>query len=344
MTRKKPPTMADVADLAGVSPMTVSRALRPNTSTSKQTREKIIKAADQLGYVLDSTASGLSSRHSGFVAMTIPSINNTNFADTLRGLSEGLKDTGLELLLGYTNYDMSEEERIVKSFLRRRPEAIVVTGGNHTEQCRRLLSNCGVPVIETWDLPEAPIDSVVGFSNAKASELIAEHLFELGCRKIGFIGGHTQQDTRGSDRRAGFLAKLRALGLSDEYVAETGPPPTSMNGGAAALRDLLDRHPEIEAVMCVSDPAAFGAMMEAQRRGLRIPQDIKIAGFGADDISTNCIPTLTTVSVGTFQIGVKAAEIIRNALASPSEPLEPDHVETACRLIVGGSTSHPDGS
>lgn len=330
--------MADVAKAAGVSPMTVSRALRPNTSTSDATRQRIVEAADRLGYVIDSTASGLSSRHSGFVAMTIPSINNTNFADTLRGLSEGLKETGLDLLLGYTNYDIEEEERLVKSFLRRRPEAIVVTGGNHTARCRQLLGASGVPVIETWDLPKEPIDYVVGFSNAHAGALMARHLYEQGYRKIGFIGGHTSRDTRGSDRRSGFLSTLEELGLDTTRVAETGPPPTSMGRGAAALAKLLEDHPDTDAVMCVSDPAAFGAMMECQRHGLKVPQDIAIAGFGADDISTNAIPTITTVDVMPYKIGQRTAGIIRAAL-SPDTP-EParDVVRTDCILTAQMST------
>lgn len=334
MARNKAPTMADVARAAGVSPMTVSRALRPNTSTSDETRNRILKAADALGYVLDSTASGLSSRHSGFVAMTIPSINNTNFSDTLHGLTETLKDTGLDLLLGYTNYDIAEEERLVKSFLRRRPEAIVVTGGNHTERCRKYLAASGVPVIETWDLPPDPIDSVVGFSNAHAAGLVAQHFSEQGYDKIGFIGGHTQRDTRGFDRRSGFLKALEDLGLDASRMAETGPPPTTMSAAAKALNDLLDRHPDTQAVMCVSDPAAFGAMMECQRRGISVPGDLAIAGFGADEISINCSPTITTVEVGTHDIGIKAGEIIKAALLNDAEQDTRQTVETKCKLLV----------
>ena len=331
--------MADVARKAGVSPMTVSRALRPGTSASKETRAKILKAAEELGYVLDGTASGLSSRHSGFVAMVIPSINTSNFSDTVRGLNEGLKDTGLNLLLGYTNYDIGEEERIVRSFLRRRPEAIVVTGGNHTDKCRTYLAASGVPVIETWDLPDHPIDHVVGFSNAMAAEVMAKHFYDLGRRNIGFIGGHTKTDTRGYDRRTGFLRALGRLDLDGNRTADTGPPPTTMNGGATAFADLIARHPDTDAIMCMSDSAAFGAMMECQRRGIKVPQDIMIGGFGGEDIATNCIPTLTTIEVAPFQIGVKTAEIIRHALSSGAEMTGSICIETSVRLMEGGSSS-----
>jgi len=269
--------------------------------------------------------------------MTIPSINNTNFSDTVRGLTEALKDTGLDLLLGYTNYDIEEEERLVKSFLRRRPEAIVVTGGNHTERCRKFLSASGVPVIETWDLPSDPIDSIVGFSNAQSAGLVAKHFADQGHTKIGFIGGHTQRDTRGFDRRAGFIKALGDLGLDTSRVADTGPPPTSMSAAATALNDLLERHPDTQAVMCVSDPAAFGAMMECKRRGLSVPGDLAIAGFGADDISINSVPTITTVEVGPFEIGVKAGEIIIQTLSDDLPTNSSQTIETMSKLLIRDS-------
>lgn len=338
MTRNKAPTMADVAKAAGVSPMTVSRALRSDAPVSDETRAKIRQAADELGYVLDGTASGLSSRHSGFVAMTLPSIVSPGFAATLQGLTDNLNDTGLDLLLGYTNYDIEEEERIIKSILRRRPEAIVVTGGNHTEQCRKYLANSGVPVIETWDQPRDPIDSSVGFSNANAASLVAHHFHDLGHTKIGFIGRHTQKDTRGYARRDGFLSTLKELGLDDTRVASTGPPPTTMEAAARALGDLLARHPDTQAVMCVTDTAAFGVAMECHRRGIRVPEDLAIAGFGADEISTNCVPRLTTVDVGTYNIGTQAGEIIKAALSQSQDGHTPRQVETSCTLIPREST------
>ena len=338
MIKNKAPTMADVAKAAGVSPMTVSRALRPNTSASKETRQKILSAAEKLGYVLDGTASGLSSRHSGFVAMTIPSINNTNFADTVRGLTDGLKDTGLDLLLGYTNYDISEEERLVRSFLKRRPEAIVVTGGNHTEACRRYLSASGVPVIETWDIPATPIDSYVGFSNAEAGVLMAQHLVDQGYRNIGFIGGHTKRDTRGSDRRSGFLDGLAQNGLSVDRVAITGQPPTTMQMGVKAMENLLRDYPDTDAVMCVSDPVAFGAMMTCQKWGKRVPEDIAIAGFGADDISAISMPDITTIDVHSYEIGRQTADIIRTELADENINLPRETITIDFSLVCRSST------
>jgi LacI family gluconate utilization system Gnt-I transcriptional repressor len=319
MTETRKSTMADVARLAGVSPMTVSRALKPGTSVSSATREKIRAAADSLGYVVDQTAASFSSRRSGFVAMTIPSINNANFADTARGLTEGLQDSGFELLLGYTDYDVAEEERLVEAFLRRRPEAIVVTGGAHTERCRALLSGAGVPVVETWDLPAEPIDRAIGFSNADAGARVARHFFDLGHRKIGFIGGNGTRDTRGADRQRGFLTALQKLGLEDGRVVTDLDPPITMKEGARAMNKLLELWPDTTAVMCVSDLSAFGAMNAALRAGRKVPQDIAVAGFGAYDVAEHALPGITTVDAHAHQIGAETARVILEALAGGTD-------------------------
>lgn len=306
----KPPTMADLARLAGVSPMTVSRAFKRDTSVSEATREAVLKAAEDLGYVFDSRASNLRSQRTDFVAVTIPSINNANFAETVRGLSEGLKPQGLQILLGYTNYDIDEEERLIEQLLRRRPEAIVVTGGRHTDRARRLLGNAGVPVIEIWDLPADPIGHVVGFSNAAAVRGMVDHFVMRGCTRIAFLGGDGSRDTRGADRRAGFIAAMEAHGLDAGRLIAAGPPPISMREGADAMGRLLDGMPDTEAVICVSDLSAFGALSECQRRGIRVPERLSIAGFGDFEIGAICVPSLTTINPFPREIGAQAADLI----------------------------------
>lgn len=326
---RKAPIMADVARLAGVSPMTVSRAFKRDGSVSDATRQAILDAADQLGYVFDSTASNLRSQRSDFVAVTVPSINNANFAETLRGLTEGLKERGLQILIGYTNYDQAEEERLVEQLLRRRPEAIVVTGGKHTDRCRRLLENAAIPVVETWDLPARPIGHVVGFSNAEAVRGMVDHFVARGLTRIAFIGGDADRDTRGTDRRAGFIAAMSAHGLDATRLIAAGVPPISMREGAQAMGRLLETMPDTEAVICVSDLSAFGALTECQRRGVPVPDRIGIAGFGDYEIASICVPPLTTIDPHPHRIGMETAALIVDVLdgrvTAPSlRPISPD--------------------
>ena len=334
----RPPTMADVARLAGVSAMTVSRALRPGSTVRPQAREKILAAAAQLDYVLDSTAAGLSSGRTGFVAVTIPSINNGNFADTVRGITEGLAGAGLEALIGYTNYCVDTEERLIEQFLRRRPEAVVVTGGTHTSRCARLLTRADVTVVETWDLPKSPIDEVVGFSNAEAAKVVVEHLAGEGFRRIGFIGGDTSRDSRGADRRRGFVESMQAHGLDASRLVAAGAPPITMREGALAMQALLDQWPDTEAVMCVSDLSAFGAMTACQRSGRRVPDDVAIAGFGAYDLSEHALPSITTVDVSAYRQGRMTAEAIVRRVADGEPGRRGATVSVEPRLVVRDST------
>jgi LacI family transcriptional regulator, gluconate utilization system Gnt-I transcriptional repressor len=303
-------TMKDVALAADVSVMTVSRAFKSDTSVSEATRIRIRKIADDLGYVFDATAANLRTQKTNFVAVVIPSINNANFADTVGALSDGLATAGLQVLLAYSGYDLAREENLIEQLLRRRPEAIVVTGGRHSDRARKLLRNAGIPVIETWDLPEEPIGHVVGFSNAATMHGMVDHLVARGSTRIAFIGGDTDGDTRGADRRRGFIAAMRRHGLATDRLIGAGKPPISMREGADAMGRLLEQIPDTQAVVCVSDLSAFGALTECQRRGVSVPGNIAIAGFGAYEIAAIAHPTITTIDPQPRLIGTRAAELI----------------------------------
>lgn len=330
------PTMSDVARHAGVSTMTVSRALRDGASVASETRDRIMRAIDDLGYVLDQSAGSLSSKRTGFVAALIPSINNSNFADTARGLTDVLQGAKLHLLLGYTDYSIEKEEQLIESMLRRRPEAIVLTGGKHTSRGRKLLEKAGIPVVETWDLPARPVRHVVGFSNADAAESLVRYLHGKGYRRIGFIGGTSNRDTRGADRRLGYERAVAALGLGESRIISFGTPPISMKQGGEALARLVDQWPEVEAAICVSDLSAFGALTECQRRGWRVPERIAIAGFGDFEISSCSHPTITTVGVNCYEIGRKTGDLLLRAIEGErtNRPLAAETISTAYAVIA----------
>lgn len=333
-------TMKDVAQEAGVSVMTVSRAFKQHASVGEETRKRILAIADALGYVFDSNAATFRSQRTGFVAVAIPSLNNANFADTVGALSEELKEGDLQVLLGYSNYDIHEEEEIVEQFLKRRPEAIVLTGGRHTPKTRQLLERAQIPVVETWDLPEEPIGHVVGFSNAQTMRSLVSHLVETGRTRIAFIGGDTDGDTRGSDRRRGFVSAMEEQGLPAGRLIGAGEPPISMREGADAMARLLEGHPDTQAVICVSDLSAFGALTECMRKGVKVPEDIAIAGFGAYDISSICVPTLTTVDPHPAEIGRRTGILIRHLLRGEGgNSVAAERIVVAPDLSPGGSSA-----
>lgn len=309
-----PVTMHTVARMAGVSAMTVSRALKSDSAVAKPTRDRILEIVRQVGYVPDASARVFATRRSGFVAALVPSLNNSNFADTVHGMSEVFDAEGLQMLLGDTEYSLSREEDLIWAFLQRRPEAIILTGGVHSERTRELLASADVPIVETWDLPERPLGDVVGFSNREAGAAMVRYLHERGRRRIGFIGGKTNFDTRGAERRAGFKHAARSLRLPSDRIILAGKPPVTMAQGAEALEAMLSRWPDVDAIVCVSDLSAFGVLAECQRRGIDVPDRIAIAGFGDFDVARCCHPRLTTIAVDCAAIGRAAAEAALDAL------------------------------
>ena len=329
--------MADVAKVAGVSPMTVSRAFRADSSVGKKTRDRILKIAEDMGYVFDARASNLRSQRSGFVALTVPTINNPNFAETVNALAREIAGAGLQTLLGYDLYDTQEEERRIEQLLRRRPEAIVVTGGTHTERARRMMKAADVPVIETWDMPGKPIQHVVGFSNAAAMELLVDHIVDSGRRRIAFIGGDFNDDTRGADRRRGFVSAMQRHGLDAGRLFPIGGP-SSVGTGAAAMQRILDEAPDTEAVIGVFDHAALGALGECQRSGIGVPDDIAIAGFGATEHATHAWPSLTTIDPHCTELGRRAGTLILELLENPEASNGPVRIEIRPELRIGQST------
>lgn len=329
--------MIDVARAANVSPMTVSRAFRTDASIDAKTRAKVLKAAEELGYVFNEQASNLRSKRSGFVAVTVPTINNPNFAETVDQLSLHLSQSGLQVLLGYDRYNMAEEELRVEQLLRRKPEAMVVTGGRHSDRTRSLLQASGIPIVETWDLPQEPLGHVVGFSNEQAMGLVVAHLADRGARRIAFIGGDFSPDTRGAERRRGYVQAMETHGLSPDILVPIGGP-TSVASGATAMAHLLDTYRDLDAVACVFDYAAFGALTECQRRGVDVPRDIMLASFGATDVATLACPSITTIDPHSAKIGRLAGRLITDLITDQNPTAQPVRIEVEPILRPGLST------
>ena len=322
--------MQDVARVAGVSTMTVSRVLTRPESVARETRSRVDDAISKLGYVPDLIAGGLSSQRSGFIAAVLPTLNNVNFAHTATGLSDMVRTAGFQLLVGYTDYRLGEEEQLIRGMLTRRPEGVIVTGGHHTKSARQLLVAAGIPVVEIWDLPRHPVSHAVGFSNFDVGRSMTARLIECGFRRIAFLAPPAPSegfcDRRGEERLSGFLRAMHDAGLASDAVVRCGSGPVSFSHGAIALKRLLQAHADVDAVFAVSDPSAVGAIMECRRRGISVPDDIAIAGFGDFEIGAQTVPSLTTVRVDCEQIGKRAGQLLIEVLgreASPHPALEP---------------------
>ncbi|SFV11968.1 transcriptional regulator, LacI family [Methylobacterium sp. 174MFSha1.1] len=330
--------MRDVSRLAGVSPMTVSRTLAEPGLVSPEARARVLAAVDRLGYVPDRGAGGLSSRRTGFVALIVPTLTNPNFADTAAGLTAAMRPRGYQPLIGVTGYSVAEEEVVLRAMLPRRPDAIVVAGMRHSPAARDLLARAGVPVVEIWDRPEMPVDRAVGFSNYEAGRLAAQALIDLGATRIAGLGPERTgeaRDFRGEERLRGLGDGLRQAGLPDDLILHHGRAAGAFAHGAEAMAELLARG-GAQAVFLVSDISAFGALMECQRRGLRVPQDVRILGFGDFEIGRQCVPRLSTIAVDPVGIGRRTGELLLGLL--DGEAVAPAVVDLGFRLVLREST------
>jgi LacI family gluconate utilization system Gnt-I transcriptional repressor len=306
--------MSEVAAAARVSTMTVSRVLRSPEKVRPETFERVEAAIRKLGYVPDESAGALSSRRSRIVGALVSTLGGSVFASTIDGLSQILREAGYQLLLATTNYTPQLEADFIAAMLARRPDGLVLTSTQHTSPARRLLRDARIPIVELWELPERPIDSAVGFSNRAAGKAMTEFLADTSRRRIGFIGRPEPSDTRGQLRRAGYEDALAQRSLhAPRIVTPAGLGTDDPRAGAMGLTEILARWSDTSAVFCSSDSVALGALSEARRRGLRVPEDISIAGFGDFEMASEHGLALTTVRVPGFAIGAEAARLISKA-------------------------------
>ena len=310
--------MKDVALAAGVSRMTVSRALRNDGSVTDKTRKRILSIVEKLNYVPDQMAGSLSTKRSGFIATLVPSINNVHYGKMVQALTEKLDSTGLQILLGHTDYSSQREESLVESLLRRRPEAIPLPYDGHSSRTISLLKNAQIPVLQLWETPAKPIGYTIGFSNEQVARSMTEELIGLGYRNIAFLCETNDEWTRGSTRRAGFRKAMENAGLSAHRMIRFGRPPMSIKDGHFVGSNLHQYYDDIDCVFCVSDAPAYGVISGLKEQGIKVPDDIGVAGFGDFEVSRYSDPAITTVKFDAAEVGRVTADIIIKLLDSDS--------------------------
>ncbi|WP_436874407.1 LacI family DNA-binding transcriptional regulator [Kosakonia sacchari] len=299
------PTLEDVARAAGLSSMTVSRALNTPQLVRPKTVEKVLAAVKATGYIPNALAGGLASRRSKLIAVVVPQINNNMFVDTIQAISDELAVRGYHMLLCVAGYTQQTEADLVAALLSRRPDGIVLTGIHHSTDLKKVILNASVPVVEIWDLTPTPLDMLVGFSHEKVGQATAEYLLRKGYRRPGLLW---TVDKRASQRKAGLCEALARHGITDPLSVDVSLP-ARFTSGREGLSQLLALG-ESDVIVCSSDTLAQGAIVEAQARGMRVPQDLAVIGFGDLDFAAGNNPAITTVSVDRKIIGQRAATLL----------------------------------
>ena len=327
-------TLADVARLAEVSPMTASRALRGERAVDPALVQRVRDAVDKLGYLPDPAARALATRRSSHVVVLIPSLTNLLFVDLLEAAQDTLRGAGFQTLIGITHYGAAEEEQLVREHLLHRPAGVLLTGLAQTRATRRELAAQALPCIYMMENAASDEDCSVGFSQIDAAEAMTRHLLQRGRKRIAFAAA--QLDARTLQRLEGWRRAMTEAGRHDARLEWRDPTASSVGLGAQLFEQILAAKPQADAIFFCNDDLAHGALLAALRLGVEVPQRIAIAGFNDLPESAYTVPTLTTVRTPRAEVGRRAAEMLLGRIRGQAPPTS--RVDLGFELVVRGST------
>jgi LacI family gluconate utilization system Gnt-I transcriptional repressor len=311
----------DVAALAGVTTMTVSRFLREPDRVAAHTSDKIRQALNMTGYTPNKQAGGLASGRSPVIAAVIPNLGNSLFAETVQALCEVFQQAGYELLLSSTHYSLEREEELVRAMLGWMPSALIIAGRRHTEGTLQMMRNArdwGVPVVEIWDKTTPQSEFIqVGFNHHEVGALMAQHLIARGYTDLAYVDSGVDEDFRAHERGLGFVEHAHAARcLVRTAVAPHGEP---MAAGRAVLQSMA-QNTLPRAVAFANDHLAIGAYLHAQSIGLAVPKTLAMLGFGDLPLMAQLGAGISSVMTQRFEIGYAAGQRILRELGKTPVP------------------------
>ncbi len=299
-------TIDDVAAAAQVSTATVSRFFNSPEMLKAKTAQRVQEAVNRSGYVPNMLASELASSKSRLVAAVVPVISQSVFNSTIQALSDSLADNGYSVMLCLTGESDAYMLRQLRSIIGRRPDGIILTGRLADADARKMLVDARIPTIETWDLPKNPIDLVVGLSHEAVGRAVARHALKTGRRRALLV---TANGARALARAHSFARAMRAGGAPEPKMAMFSTS-TTFGQGRSAVADHFAGGGRLDLIVCSSDLCAHGVLHELQIRGIRVPGDVAVIGFGDLDFASQVTPALTTVKIDGGRIGKEAVKFL----------------------------------
>lgn len=334
---RKKVTLKDVSKASGLSLITVSRALRQPETVHADTRAKIQRTIEEIGYIPNLTARSLVSQRSDMIGVVVPILASSLFADFAQGVSHVLEPKGQQMLLAVSDWSPQKEEVAVRTFIARQADAIIVTGFSHTEATRKLLNTFAGPVVEAWNLRDSATDCAVGFDNYDAAVQMTRYLIGRGYENIVMVGGSSHNNDQAEDRTRGFIDAMRAAGRSigDGTIVEFDNPAT-LEGGYRLIQDLMARKSCPDAIFFLAELPAHGAMLWCMANGIDVPGDVAIAGFGDLSLSALLPVPMTTVQIRGRAIGETSAKLVMARLEGATD--SPSHQDLGYHLQIREST------
>jgi LacI family gluconate utilization system Gnt-I transcriptional repressor len=335
----RPLTLRDVSEASGVSEMTVSRVLRGRGDVSATTRDKVLQAAKELGYVPNKIAGALASQRVNLVAVIIPSMSNMVFPEVMTGINSVLEGTELQPVVGITDYLPEKEEQVLYQMLSWRPSGVILAGLEHSEASCAMLRSAGIPVVEIMDVDGTPIDTAVGISHRRAGRQMAQAILKAGYKKIGFMGTKMPLDHRARKRFEGFTEALAKAGIevSDQEFYSGG---SALAKGRDMTKDMLERTPDLDFLYYSNDMIGAGGLLHLLEKGINIPQDIGMAGFNGVDLLDGLPLQLATMDACRKEVGKIAAQIIADSVIHGTENSE-KIIELTPKLNLGATLRDP---
>jgi LacI family gluconate utilization system Gnt-I transcriptional repressor len=335
----RPLTLRDVSEASGVSEMTVSRVLRGRGDVSATTRDKVLLAAKELGYVPNKIAGALASQRVNLVAVIIPSMSNMVFPEVMTGINSVLEGTELQPVVGITDYMPEKEEKVLYQMLSWRPSGVIIAGLEHSDASCAMLRSAGIPVVEIMDVDGTPIDTAVGISHRRAGRQMAQAILTAGYKNIGFMGTKMPLDHRARKRFEGFTEALAKAGVevSDQEFYSGG---SALAKGRDMTQDMLARSPNLDFLYYSNDMIGAGGLLHLLEQGIDIPQDIGMAGFNGVELLDGLPLQLATMDACRKEVGRIAAQIIADRVINGTENVE-KVVELSPKLNLGSTLRDP---
>jgi LacI family transcriptional regulator len=320
--------LRDVARLAGVSTATVSRATNNSAPVSPELREKIEKASRELGWVLDGAARALTTRRSGAVGAVFPTLSHGDFARATEALQDELRRYGYTLLLAVSHYDQEQEYQLVRQFLQRGIDALVLVGNLHKPELMSLIEQRNLPYVNTFVFEPKSKNVCIGPDNRKALQQLTDYLFQLGHRRFGVIAQEMSNNDRAAARMAGIRDTLGRHNI-ELKPSQIAVGRWGIREGRELFRQVMAANPRPTAIICGNAYQAVGAVLEASAQGITMPDELSIVGYDDIEVMDELPVTITTVRVRSDEVGRRAAQFVMSRLEN-----RPIDIEWECATEI----------
>jgi LacI family transcriptional regulator len=319
MRKGKFADIIDVAQVAGVSPATVSRAMNHPDLVKLDTRTRISKAMAKTGYIRNRAAQAIQGKKSGTIGLIVPTLDNAIFSNLIQAFSEQLHLDGFSMLVATHDYDLNKEFDLVRTLLGHRVEAVALIGLKHKDETITLLKKREVPMVTMWSFNNRSDVNCVGADNFAAGALIAQHLIDCGCRNLMTIFPDSNDNDRAEYRLRGALSVLEDCDYVSVPIHRQFVSKYSVAEARSVVAKMIEEGPLPDGILAGNDVIAQGAINACLAASIKVPEQIQVTGIGDFSNASDSFPSITTVRLRSNLVGKMAAEALVKRVHEPND-------------------------